>query len=164
VNCGRQLGQRLPTERPAPSLALLVIATSLVELVCAASVIFAIVWSARQRDLGGPVIVWAAVSAVSLVSGAMAYRGGVKALIVGALTPTALALFCLLQPATVIEVLRVAQVFQVVENTSGVVAGLAITGLLATTLCICAVPQARRLTAWQLERLERAYRVGGARL
>lgn len=159
VLCGRRLGPRLPTMVPAPSLVVLVVASTLAALVCAASLGVALAWSVQLRDLGPPVIAWSAVSFLGMIGAWKAYGGGVIALVVEAAICGSVAVVCVVSSDTVLDLLHVAHVVPgLLTDGSVIVVGVAIAAAFACTLCICAVPQARRYVAWQLGQLERNLR------
>ena len=133
-------------------------ASVLIELLCAIGFTLAALWMLRTGDTGPRAIAIAAICAVGILTGAMAYRGSVGGLIVGGAIAAAIAFACAIDTSAVAELFVRARVAPLLvrdpQKLATITAGVA---LIALGVCIAALPQARRFAAWQRMRIERAF-------
>jgi len=158
VRCGARMHDPRPPEPPIPSKLIVTGASVLIELLCAIGFTLAALWMLRTGDTGPRAIAIAAICAVGILTGAMAYRGSVGGLIVGGAIAAAIAFACAIDTSAVAELFVRARVAPLLvrdpQKLATITAGVA---LIALGVCIAALPQARRFAAWQRMRIERAF-------
>jgi len=142
----------LPPAKAPPSIALLVFAALLSQLVAGMVLCLAIAWSAVHAVVVVEVIVAGSIGLVGILAAGMAIRGRVVPLMIAGVIDAAIAGVSLARRGVLADLDRVQDWIEL----DRVALGHAAAGALAAVLCACAIPQARRYAAWQLAQLERA--------
>lgn len=159
VKCGQALGPPLPEPGPRPAIFLLAAAAGATQLLSGVAFGLAIAWMARRDGASTELLAWLIVSALGVLAGGRAYRGGVGALLVSALVDAAIVAVRLPARDRITELLHASGVVPyVTADAEHLALSIAAFAGAACLLCLAALPQAHRYAAWQRSQIELAFR------